>query len=62
MAYGVNKTQSEIDEQLNRCVQIQETGEEPFPGMTYSQGVEYALRWVTGDSSEEPLPEQTDVE
>ena len=42
-------TQTEIDEALNRCAEQFDEGGSAYPGMTYEQGVQYAIDWLQGD-------------
>lgn len=51
------RTKAEIDEVVMQAVDSIETGESRFPGLTYEEGVDAALRWVTGDTEEEPMSE-----
>lgn len=48
-------TSDEIDDVLNECVESQNDGSK-FPGMSYEQGVEAAIRWMQGDG-ENPMTE-----
>jgi hypothetical protein len=48
-------TDSEIDEVLNRCSDIICDGKSMFPGMSYEEGVQNAIFWITGDIDENPL-------
>lgn len=48
-------TQDEIDEVLNECSDYTAEGGSKFPGMTYEQGVEAGIRWVTGDDDSNPM-------
>ena len=54
MAYQIARTDEEIDDTLNDAVETQGR----WPGMTYEQGVEAALRWVTGEEDLNPLEEE----
>ena len=47
-------TQDEVDEVLNQCMDQADEGGSRFPGMTYEQGVEAAIRWMQG-TDENPL-------
>lgn len=49
------RSREEIDEQLERTVDPIDSGRSTVPGMSYEQGVDYALRWVTGDSDDAPM-------
>ena len=44
-------TQNEIDDVLDECMEWQDSGKRKFPGMSYEQGVEAAIRWMQGDGS-----------
>lgn len=48
-------TQDEIDDVLNECSEYTSDGTSKFPGMTYEQGVEAGIRWVTGDGDDNPM-------
>ena len=48
-------TQDEIDEVLNKCSDYTVEGGSKFPGMTYEQGVEAGILWVTGDDDSNPM-------
>ncbi len=53
----MNRTEDEINDVLNRCIESEETGESQWPGMTYEQGVKAALEWVQG-YGEHPLEDE----
>jgi hypothetical protein len=46
---------NEIDDQLAKASESTMMGTARWPGMTYEQGVESALMWVTGQSDEAPM-------
>ena len=48
------RTQAEIDEQMNLALEGVDQGSQ-WPGMSYEQGVEAALRWVTEATDEAPM-------
>ena len=48
-------TQNQIDEVLNQCSEAADSGRSKFPGMSYEQGVEAAIRWMQGDEKNDPL-------
>ena len=54
----IERTRSEIDEQLNACVDSIDEGRSKYPGMTYEQGVDAALRWVAGDTDDAPMEDE----
>ena len=49
-------TQDEIDEVLNQCAEAADSGESKFWGMSYEQGVEAAIRWLT-EGDQNPMAE-----
>lgn len=49
-------TQEEIDDVLNQCSDMEDSGKNPFFGMTYAQGVKAAIEWMQG-YEENPLVE-----
>jgi len=53
MEYNIEVSDTQIDDVLNQCAQSENTGSSKFPGMTYEQGVKYAIKWMIGD---EPNP------
>lgn len=55
---GIARPQYEIDDQLNEAVELVDEGRSAVPGMSYEQGVEAALRWVTGDSDDLPIEKE----
>lgn len=46
-------TQKEIDDTLDLCGESRDNGSK-YPGMTYEDGVDAAIRWMQGDQ-ENPL-------
>ena len=42
-------TQNEIDDVLNACMEAEDEGSSIFPGMSYEQGVTYAINWMRGE-------------
>ncbi len=40
-------SQTEIDDVLNRCAESADSGCSTYPGMSYEDGVEAAIRWIT---------------
>jgi len=53
--YNVDKSSDQIDDLLNRCVDAKEEGVSKYPGMTYEEGVEAGILWVTGQTNDDPL-------
>lgn len=51
----ITRTDEQIDEQINAASEQNEEGTTRWPGMTYEQGVDNALRWVTGQSDDVPM-------
>ena len=51
---GVARTENEIQDQIGRA--MDNPGQ--YPGMSYEEGVQAALDWVTGHTDEVPMPEE----
>lgn len=51
----IEPTDDEIGEQLNHCSISADSGKSAYPGMTYEQGVDAAIMWMTGNSDEPPV-------
>lgn len=51
----IARTDEQIDEQLTAAMESVDNGTTNWPGMTYEQGVDNALRWVTGQSNDPPM-------
>ncbi|HEY5785231.1 MAG TPA: hypothetical protein VIT65_10680 [Microlunatus sp.] len=49
------RTSTEIDDQSAKAGDSISEGMSRWPGMTYEEGVDAALRWVTGDSDDAPM-------
>ncbi len=50
------KTQVEIDELFDRCVELENRNESIYRGMTYEQGIKATLDWLF-NGAEHPLDE-----
>lgn len=50
-------TDSQIEDVRDLALDYTTENRTKFPGMTYEEGVEAALSWVMGESSENPLEE-----
>lgn len=52
--YDLERTEEEIDEQLNKAI---EGSYKPsrWPSMTYEQGVRAAMDWLLGDDDDPPM-------
>ena len=56
MIFGT-KTSKQIREQLDRVTEAEKNGGK-YHGMSYEEGVKYALEWILGDSNDEPMPKE----
>jgi hypothetical protein len=54
----IARTQDQIDEQINRAVESRDEHGTQWPGMSYEDGVDAALRWVTGESDDAPMDDE----
>ncbi len=51
----IARTEQEIDDLLNECIESEETGGSKYPGMTYEQGIKAAIEWITGEINDNPM-------
>lgn len=49
------RTQEEIDDVLNECVEIENNEGSRFHGMSYEQGLQDMYAWLVGESNDNPL-------
>lgn len=49
------RDEDEIDAELSRVERAIETGRSAWPGMTYEEGVDAALRWAMGWTEVAPM-------
>lgn len=49
------RTEAEVDELINRCVENNETVGSVYPGMTYEQGIRAGIEWLTGETDDYPF-------
>lgn len=52
---ALDRSDDEIEEQISRASDSVARGSTRWPGMTYEQGVDAALRWVLGENDEAPM-------
>jgi predicted secreted Zn-dependent protease len=55
MSTEIVRKEEEVDDLLNKCSDQINDGGSKYPGMTYEQGIEAAIRWLTDDQWENPL-------
>lgn len=51
-------TDDEVQEQIDLASEAAVTGQSQWPGMTYEQGVDNALRWALGETDDAPMEEE----
>jgi len=51
----IKRTQEEIDTVLNEAVEQEAQGKTKWRGMTYEQGVSAAIRWLLGETDDNPM-------
>jgi hypothetical protein len=44
-----------VDRVLNRCAESVDRGSSELPAFTYEQGVEAGMRWLLGETNDEPF-------
>ncbi len=52
--FSVERTQGEIDNLLDRCINADIEGSS-YPAMTYEEGIKAGIEWITGQIDEYPL-------
>lgn len=60
MYYTIKRSQKEIEDLVSRCAEMEATGENPFWGLTYHEGILAAIEWLNQDnpmSDDHPLAE-----
>lgn len=50
-------TEDEIQDQISEALAAQDEGSR-WPGMSYEQGVEAALRWAIGEDDQPPMEDE----
>ena len=55
-----DRTLEEIETEYDKATGVVADGQNPWPGMTYVQGVRDALAWLLGDSEDAPLADLDD--
>ncbi|MDF2915868.1 MAG: hypothetical protein K0S70_85 [Microbacterium sp.] len=58
---GATPTQDQIADAENRAQDIIDEGGSRWPGMSYEQGVVNAIRWMNGDTDEDPTRDEDDA-
>jgi hypothetical protein len=53
--YTIVRTEREIVDLLNNCIEADDMGTTKFRAMTYEQGMLAAIRWLTEPTEEHPL-------
>lgn len=54
---NIMRTDEEINDLLNRCMEAEGNAKSKYPSMTYEQGVLYTIRWLFDASESHPLDE-----
>jgi len=53
--YEIKRSNEEIDDVLNKTSESVDQGTTRWAGMSYEQGVEAAILWVTGQTDDNPM-------
>lgn len=56
--YTVKRDEEEIDEVLNRISDLSDRGDNPFHGLTFAEGVEAGILWITGRTNDHPFEDE----
>lgn len=49
------RDEEEVNNLLNKCSAAEDSGESRYPGMSYEQGIQDAIRWLTEETEPGPL-------
>ena len=60
MTYTVAKTDDEIDDVLNQCIEAEAEGRRRYPGMSYEEGVRAGIEWALGLTDDPPFDSYDD--
>lgn len=52
----IKPSEAEINEVLNQVGEKIDEGGSRFPGMSFEQGVQDGIRWVLGETDDNPYP------
>lgn len=52
---NIIRTEQEIWDLLNQCMDSENTGASNYPSMSYEQGIKAAIEWITGDTNDHPI-------
>lgn len=55
MPQQVKPPEDQIDDVLNRAVEVVDQGGSQFPGMSYEEGVLNGISWVLGHNNDNPM-------
>lgn len=55
---AVERTEKEIEKEIDAADESIHKGTSRWPGMTYEDGVRAALGWVIGEDDERPMSDQ----
>ena len=53
----IKRKDKEVDDVLSKCDELEDSGENHWPGETYSAGVKNAIMWLTGQYGDNPMSE-----
>lgn len=51
----MSRPRQDIERVLNEALEAIDAGDNPFPALSYSDGVQAALDWVLGNTDTEPM-------
>lgn len=55
---NIVRTDQEIYEVLDECLNSENTSISIYPGMSYEQGVKAAIEWIIGDTEDHPINDE----
>jgi hypothetical protein len=58
MTLSIKRTDAEINKVMDDCAGSIDEGIRRYPGMTYEEGVYEALKWITGQTEDNPYEDE----
>lgn len=49
------RTEQEVQDLLDQCMNAEVTGSSNYPGMNYEQGIKAGIEWIIGDTDDHPI-------
>jgi hypothetical protein len=54
----IKRSQTEMEDILEKAIEAEDADESSWPGMSYEEGVSATLRWIMGETDESPMADE----